>query len=85
MKRDALCPIDHCGREIVIDKPYDPLRKLPAERYHPILQCGLNFLPLVVQMTAQVVYPIVIPTATNRVCKFAVDYISGAVGELAVK
>ena len=57
----------------------------PAERYHPFLRFAAKFLPLVVGMTAQVVYPIFTPRPINRVCKFAVDYISGAVEELAVE
>ena len=32
VKRDAPGAISHRGREVVIAQPYDPLRKLPAER-----------------------------------------------------
>ena len=47
VKRDALGAIDHRGREIVIAQPYDPLRKLPAERCHTCLRYAAEVLPLV--------------------------------------
>ncbi len=65
MKRDALGAIDHRGREILIAQPYDPLRKLPAERCHTCLHYAAEVLPLVAQMPTQAVYTDGIPKNTR--------------------